>query len=197
MNTPHDNSSRVDALSHRDSVITGLWSNYGTVRKWLNARIPNSIARQTDVDDVMQEAFAEACRTVDKLADKESTAARNWLSLVARRKLIDRVRHVNAKRRSAAGDCNVSAHEVEIPAMVATPSSFVARREAKELLAIALGQLAERHQTVIRLRFFEDRTFADVAQQMEISVEAAQMLSRRALRNLKKTLGERSRIMPN
>jgi len=195
LNQQHDAHLPPNECKDAHSVITGLWSNYGTVRHWISTNISNSIARQTDADDVMQETFAEACRNADDLAKKDDKAALNWLSLVARRKLIDRFRRAGAKRRKAVESRSVTPDGVDIPAMISTPSSFVARREAKELLIRALSQLSDRHRLAIRLRFFEDRPYSEVSEQLEISVEAAQMLTKRALRKLKETLGNRSRLL--
>ena len=195
--TDPESASQHDSSDSRHSVITDLWSNYNTVRRWLTPRLPTSIARQTDADDVMQEAFVEACRHADKLTDKESKAARNWLSLVARRKLIDRIRRANSKRRKAVeANCD-SPDQSDIPALTPTPSSFLARREAEELLANALSQLPDQHRTVIQLRFFEDRTFHDVSKRMGISDVSAQRLSKRALRKLRELLDVRSQRISN
>ena len=199
MNPPRtdpESASQHDSSDSRHSVITDLWSNYNTVRRWLTPRLPTSIARQTDVDDVLQEAFVEACRHADKLTDKESKSARNWLSLVARRKLFDRIRANSRQRNAVEATCDSPAQS-DIPALTPTPSSFLARREGEELLANALSQLPDQHRTVIQLRFFEDRTFHDVSSRMGISVAAARRLSKRALRKLRGLLDVRSQRISN
>lgn len=195
MNSTSENAHLSDGNSTQHSVVVGLWSNYSIVRRWLSVRIPRSFEREADADDVLQETFAEACRHAETLATQEDTAVRNWLALVARRKLIDRVRRANSKRRKAVDQRMVSPDQVEVPAAMATPSSFVARREAKELLGNAMSQLSKRHHDVVRLRFFESMSFSDIGEQMGISEEAAQMLSNRALRKLKALLGDRSRLL--
>jgi RNA polymerase sigma-70 factor (ECF subfamily) len=66
-----------------------------------------------------------------------------------------------------------------------SPSRAAQKNAAREALDAALGRLSERHRLVIRLRVWEQLSFAEIGAKLEASEDAARMLYGRALARLR------------
>jgi RNA polymerase sigma factor (sigma-70 family) len=69
-----------------------------------------------------------------------------------------------------------------------TPSRVVARKESEALLHAALAGLPEDHRRVLELRFLKGLSLVNAAREMARTPAAIQMLSARALRELRRAL---------
>ncbi len=78
----------------------------------------------------------------------------------------------------------------ELAADITSPSQQFARNEAFLQLAEGLEGLPEHYRQVIVLRHVEDLPFAEVARQMDRTVDSVEKLWVRALAQLKQTIGE-------
>jgi len=70
---------------------------------------------------------------------------------------------------------------------VGSPVEELQLKERSQQLTCALDQLSSDHRAVLIARHFEDRSFADIAAQMDRSEPATRMLWIRALRALRET----------
>jgi len=174
---------------------TDLHEAYNQVRRSVSSSMPSRLRRQLDPEDVVQDAYAEAFRNNE--TDVDETKGVAWLCVAAKRRMIDRFRSATAQKRTVQGGEVTYPENMDIAAAfpIRTPSSFVASNEEKELLKIALAQLSERQRIAIIARFFDDLPFAEVAQQLDVSIEAAQMLVTRAIRRLRALLGNQSKTI--
>ena len=169
--------------------------HYDRLRQFVSSCMPTKLRLETDPDDILQETYTVAWPSNDTVTISEKNEKMRWLRTVARRKLIDRVRHVSRAKRNDGQRPTLHHNEDNINSRVRTPSSFAAQREAAEILEEAIGSLSDRHQSVIRLRFFEGRSFANVADELKLTVPAAQMLTKRAVNKLREALGSGSRFI--
>ena len=62
------------------------------------------------------------------------------------------------------------------------------RKEKKEIVAKALSQLSETHRRIVSLRYFEERTLAETAEIMEMSLTGIHRQEKDALRVLRRLL---------
>ncbi len=74
---------------------------------------------------------------------------------------------------------------------VVNPLDALQSKERALLLAQALDQLSADHRQVLIARHFEDRSFADIAAQMDRSEAAIRMLWVRALRALRQSFRQK------
>ena len=69
------------------------------------------------------------------------------------------------------------------------PAETLARREAVEKIREALGDLSPEEQRVVRMRVYEEKTFAGIAQELGLPLGTVLTRMRRALQRLKDILG--------
>lgn len=135
-------------------------------------------------EDVTQEAFIRLWR--NPLQVREAAAVRGWLMRVAANAAIDRAR----KPRLAALEL---APETADPQ--ARPDAPLARAEASRLVDEALAELPDRQRQAVVLSYFEGLTNAEMADVMDVSVEAVESLLARARRFLKDRLAGQWRLL--
>jgi RNA polymerase sigma factor (sigma-70 family) len=102
-----------------------------------------------------------------------------WLQQVVKTKVVDRHRFYTAQKRDArrAEDLPETA---EGGAISATPSMFAMREEERQLVSLAMEQLAEDYRTVLRLFWFEGLTHQAIALRMGRPETATRKLLSRA-----------------
>lgn len=127
-------------------------------------------ANPADAEDVLQDTMLQIVRYAP--AYRPGTNARAWILTMARHCAVDLVR---TRRTSLRADEDAL---LDIPA----PSDDFGRIEALSLLDILNS---EERQLIIH-RLFEELSYPEIAQIMEISVAAAQKRYQRALAKLKK-----------
>ena len=176
-----------------------LWTHYDLVLSYIDSSMPDSLRRVADADDILQETYASAWRSLDSLSPQDSESFGAWLKTIAKRKLIDQIRVFEARKRGGGEVTkhigNLDRRSMQVDALTGgdrSPSSEVASIEARALLNESLHKISERHQQVITLRYLDCRSLADVATQMRLSSDAAHMLLRRAIVSLRNAMGSRS-----
>ena len=173
-----------------------LHANYPALSRFVQSKLPPELRRLTDADDILQETFIEAWRYgASSYGAHVSATSIVWLRTVAKRKIIDWVRHRGARKRASDNNEPLAIHDCSESASTPAPGSDLEKQEAERILLDALEQLSPRHRMVIRLRFFEQLSFEGVAQELDVSTKAAQMLVKRATVRLKRIIGRQSRVM--
>ena len=182
-------------------VVELLWTNYDLVLGYIDSSMPDSMRNFADADDILQETYLAAWQKFDSFSEKDSGSFSGWLKTIAKRKLIDRIRMFNSKKR---GGIHVTRQTVssdgrsmqadDCVARDRSPSSEVASIEARDMLNESLGKISERHQRAIKLRYFDCRSLADVATEMSLSVDATHMLLKRAIVSLRNAMGSGSQF---
>ncbi len=190
------NSQECPDYPGNREVVELLWMNYDLVLSFIRFSMPDSIRNFADADDILQETYTAAWQKIETFSEKDSGTFSGWLKTIAKRKLIDRIRMFNSKKR---GGISVTRQVVGVPAddVVAqdrSPSSEVASIEARDMLNESLGTISERHQRAIKLRYLDGRSLGDVATEMSLSVDATHMLLKRAIVSLRNAMGSESQI---
>jgi len=135
-------------------------------RRWTNCR--------ADAEDVVQEAFVRFWRR------QHSIENRALLYATVRSTALDRLRRDQRRARREASAATDHPQFFE--------SSFVASDEGQQLLAAAVEQLPDEQREVVILKIWNELTFAEIAQILEISQNTAASRYRYALGALKKNL---------
>ncbi len=163
----------------------------GQLSTWIQPKV--------DPSDVVQQTLLEAFQDFDRFAGQNEQQWRAWLRQILARNAADLVRHYRgtAKRDprrerplqgGARGDR--SSYQLPLADQQPTPSQVLVRWEEELQVAEALLQLPEDYQEVIRLRHFQQLPFDQVAQAMNRSRPAVQMLWLRAVRRLAQVMKE-------
>lgn len=135
-------------------------------RRWTNCR--------ADAEDIVQEAFVRFWRR------QHSIENRALLYAAVRSAALDRLRKDQRRARREAAVAFDGAESVDPP--------FAAREEGQQLLAAAVERLPDEQREVVILKIWNELTFAEIANILEISQNTAASRYRYALGALKKTL---------
>ena len=130
-----------------------------------------ALISQEDVDDLTQDVFLAVVRSLTSF-ERGSTFA-TWLYAITNHKVSDYYRH----RRKRA-EVKLSSYRQEAHLVASDPS---ASAEDRALVRQVLRQLPERYRQLLLLRFAEDLSFKEIAQVMDLSLEATKSLYRRAI----------------
>jgi RNA polymerase sigma-70 factor (ECF subfamily) len=120
------------------------------------------------VEDVTQEVFLAAMRSIRRY--RERSSFRTWISAIARHKAIDYYR----KRGRQLEAVSLDAGEGNDP-----PSRDAWQERA--LVRVALQHLPAHYQEILFLRLAEGMRFKEIAEELDISLEATKSRYRRAV----------------
>lgn len=132
--------------------------------------------RSDEADDVTQEIFLHAWRTIDAL--REPAAFGGWIGAMARRRAIDHLR----KRRDEVG--------IDTTAPVAAGSQHAAA-EAAEALA-AIHELPEAYRETLVLRLVEGLSGPEIARLTGLAPDSVRVNLHRGFKLLRERLGIQS-----
>nr|WP_179961575.1 RNA polymerase sigma factor [Pikeienuella piscinae] len=134
----------------------------------------------TEAEDVAQEAMMRLWRIAPDWRDGEAKLS-TWLHRIAANLCIDRLR----KRRRSGPPLD----EIEEPADPA-PSAVAHLVAGDRAAAVsrAIARLPERQRIAVTLRHFEDRANPEIAEMLEVSVDAVESLLMRGRRALARDL---------
>jgi RNA polymerase sigma-70 factor (ECF subfamily) len=159
------------------------------VESWLQAKV--------DASDLVQQTFLEAYRDFTRFHGATEGEWLGWLRQILSHNAADFVRqyHQTGKRQARREvrldnpfDSAALGGLANIADSGETPSQCLLRKERELQLADALAQLAPDHREVIILRNLQRLPFDEVAQRMNRSRPAAQMLWMRAIQKLQEIL---------
>lgn len=140
-------------LPGRRESIQQLVDDYYAVLYRYAYRLSGSAA---DADDLTQDAFCKAQSQLSQLRDH--TRAKSWLFSILRNAYLHRVRAQSAHR------CISLDQVADLPENAAEPMPEV----EPERLQQALDELAEVFRTPVILYYFEDFSYRDIAEQMDL-----------------------------
>jgi RNA polymerase sigma-70 factor (subfamily 1) len=162
-----------------------------------HARLEAQLKAKAGPSDLVQETFIAAKRAWKDLKEKPGSEeeVRLWLRnvLLARLKALRR-RYYRAQSRSLRRERSLdqSASKDLLDELLIqkceTPRGTFDRRALTKWIEDALNRLTPAYRQVIVWRNHDGRSFADIGQRMERSSDAARMLWRRAIAQLKKEL---------
>jgi len=154
----------------------------GVVRSLTAARL----SRGADAEDAAQDAFLRAFEQLPRLTDPERFAG--WLSTIAVNSALMKLRS-GARRRVTS----LTVLEAEPVSTAAPVSSTAEKAEDAAQLTALVGELDEKTQVVLALRFREDMAVKDIAERVGDNPPAVAMRISRALRRLRALMEERGK----
>lgn len=201
--------SEVDLLKRaiggdRDATGQVLWMHYNRLHRHVATQIPKSLSRVIDPDDVLEEAFVRVWQHIQEFQIQGPDSFYAWLKTTSQRVLLDKIRAHRAVKRGAGRlpaeappkqDSSVESLLDLIAVDFATPSQSAMRREAEQVLRVAIAGLPEHYRQAVELRYLKGRPVADVAARMGRTEGAVQMLCQRALKRLRDEMGNASQYL--
>jgi RNA polymerase sigma-70 factor (ECF subfamily) len=196
-----ESSELVNRVIHGDKrALAELFDTQRPrLRRIVNFRLDRRIYGRVGADDVLQEAFMNACGQLKALLRDHPPTVFIWLRQIVNQTLADvHRRHLGAKKRTAkrdislhAGGPTASSSEwlaFHLLGHLTSPSQAALRAELAEQLDQALSMLSEIDREVLALRHFEELTNTETAHVLNMTVQAASMRYVRAISRLRKVL---------
>ncbi len=160
----------------------------GQVRR----RLGRAARRDGDTEDYVQLTLCEVLRSGPRFACDDPVAFRALLARIVENTLIDRVRYLHRQQRDRRREQGLPSGSVVVLGAFADPATAppakVAAQEEREWLRLALELLEPDDRLVVRLRDWEECSFAAVGERLGIAEEAARKRYARALPKLARKL---------
>ena len=151
---------------------------------------------QEDAADVAQEAFLSAWRGLPSF--RGDAGFSTWLYRLTSNAAIDCLRRDRRQRVSASLDDGELGMEVSDPAP--TPQEQAESESLREAVRWGLGELSNEHREVLALREFQELSYEEIAQQLDMdlgTVKSRISRARGALRKILLKSGNLSGFLPS
>ena len=194
----------VEAAQSGNRAALGqlLLLHYDQLERFLTPKMSAPLTRTVTVDDVIQQAFAEAFRDIQAFEMRGEGAFYAWLKTIAEHRLQDAIKQQARKKRGgefrqiglAADDATRTYQDLMqiLSAEDPTASQMLARQEGVQAIQVAIAGLSEDYREALRLRYFERLSIEETAEVMGRTPAAVRSLTDRAKKKLREVLGSLS-----
>jgi len=138
-----------------------------TYSKTLFSYAATRLNSQSDAEDVVQETFLKAYRSLASF--KPGTDAKSWLFQILINTIRDHYRKASSRGATMPIE-DVDETTIEISALAPSPEEIAVQREQSEMLAEALTKLPEQLAAPLMLREIADQSYKDIASALEIPI---------------------------
>jgi RNA polymerase sigma factor (sigma-70 family) len=161
---------------------------FDTLSRRLRPALMRHFQRRTasvsDAEELVQELFLRLLRRADLFALENLDG---YVFEAAANLARDRVR-----RQQARGGCHIDIADIEAATDDPSPEQVVDARKRLDLMLVALDGLPPRARTIVILRRFENLTYRQIAERLDISVSAVEKHMVRSMSALRAALGTTS-----
>lgn len=140
----------------------------------------------TEIDDVAQEVFIKIYLNINKYSP-EKGALGSWIATITKRTCIDHFRAKGYKLEMVTK--SLSDMVIEKPG-VESSDSLINRKMNKTIIEKVLSFLSDRHRTVLRLFYLEERTYKEMGEKLGIPYTRVGVEKIRAERSMKEMIKE-------
>ncbi len=144
--------------------------------------------RKAEAEDVTQQTFLLAMEKLSQL--RKPSSARSWLMTIARNCFLKRLR--NNSKSHAASDLNV---DVEQFTQEVEPASICDDFDEGALQRTLL-ELDPHHRVVIMMFYFEEMSYREIADQLDLKIGTVMSRLSRAKARLKDAMVRQTNAMP-
>jgi RNA polymerase sigma factor (sigma-70 family) len=163
------------------AVVAALYVDHGEeLRRFLIGLVRDPQL----ASDVLQATFA---KLVERGHETQETTRKAWLFRVAYHEAMA------VRRRQSVGDRVYRSVALQLGEAAGSADEPLVRLESVEAVRAALDQLPLEQRQVVRMRIYEDKTFAVIAQELKIPLGTALGRMRAALQKLKTRLDHSTR----
>jgi RNA polymerase sigma-70 factor (ECF subfamily) len=198
MSDPSRDTTELDQLQRGgEEAVAALFARYREkLLRMVSLRLDGRVAGKVDGEDVLQDAFVEACRRIRDYLERPSVPFFVWLRQITSQVLIDthrrylgaQMRDVNLEvtmHRPASAGTSSAFLVAQLADSLTAPSQRAVREEMLCELKAALQRLGEMDREVLVLRHLEELSNNEVAQILGIDKYAASKRYLRALARLR------------
>ncbi|AFM23323.1 RNA polymerase sigma factor, sigma-70 family [Desulfomonile tiedjei DSM 6799] len=189
------NGDRRDDMELVDSCLSGseaAWTEFhGQYHLLIEAVVRRHSRSSTDDgrEDLIQEVYKSLVEALAEY-DGHSSSLRTYVSMVAKRTCIDCWRGTSTMSRTGTNE-PVEHHDNTNPGHVALrcgddpPDEQVAKAEFGQMVRTALSHISEGCQELLKLRFFSDLTYEEMADRLGKKVNSVNVHVLRCIAHLR------------
>ena len=145
------------------------------------------VALAEDREDILQNAFIKAYRNLNSF--DPSLAFSSWMYRIAHNETMSFFRSKNARPQIILDEGNESLI-AELKDEGADTAALAEMRISREELTKAFEKVSARYRDILTLRFFENRSYVEMSDILELPVGTVSTLIHRAKQALRKALPE-------
>jgi RNA polymerase sigma-70 factor (ECF subfamily) len=193
---PKEERSRLNIAEDHDLVrkaLDGDQSAYARLREkyWgsLNAMLYRMVRNREDADDLTQEAFIKAFRSMSSF--NFDYAFSTWLYRIGSNNCIDYLRKKRLKTVSMDEPVTTRKGEFErqyVDVNAPMPDGHITAQERSVILKKAIAELPEKYRLVIELRHVREMEYQDIAEELDLPLGTVKAHLFRARARLAKAL---------
>ena len=145
-------------------------------------------------DDIFQETFIKAVKVIDEGRYADSGKFLSWVLRIAHNRVLDHFRREKSNRQvneSEAGYDVIGTMRFSEP----TAEDDIVHGEIEETIRELIARLPDEQQEVVRLRYYDKLSFAEIAEQTDVSINTALGRMRYALINLRRMIQEKNLVL--
>ena len=168
------------------------------LKKMIDMRLDRKLLARVDSSDIVQEAFIEASRRLPEFLEAPKVSPYMWLRQIGRQTLAVHYRqHVGTAMRAVDLEVGLNrllnAHSEsmvgDLAASMASAHSTIAKAELLQQMLKLVESMTPEDRDVLSLKQLEQLTFEEVAEELNINVEAAKKRYQRAVIRLGRMAG--------
>jgi RNA polymerase sigma-70 factor, ECF subfamily len=151
-------------------------------------KLSESLRREFEVDDIIQEVFLEASRDLESFTYRSPGSFMGWLSRIADHVIADEARMQSRQKRNAGERVRLRSESNPLgpePIDFTTPSRIMSQQERVDALYACLDALPPDYRAVILMAKVECLPLAEIAERLNRSREATAVLLCRALQRVR------------
>jgi len=170
----------------------------------LARKIPPTLKRWINEEDIVQETSIEALRDINSFRPQGPDAFYCWLASIAEHRMLDAIKANRAAKRGGRAPTVFGKGDDDGSAMILlevisqydrTPSSLAAGHEAVSALQVALAGLQDDYRKALSLRYLERLPVAKIAARMGRDERAIHNLCHRGLLQLREAMGRATQFL--
>ncbi len=153
------------------------------VDNFVRLRVGAHLRKKVEIDDVVQQTFANAFTSIEQFRGKDGETFLRWLRGIAERVILELARYHRREQILYMDHDEVAPNDV-------SPSRSLRRSERFERLKEALDSLSPDYRDVVVMARLKGLRIDEIARRMNRSPNAVAHLLSRALVKLRKAFGE-------
>ncbi len=194
--TPFAGDSGAEIARARNGCQVTMGKLLDEIRAYLHTvaacGIDTDIRGKLSASDLVQETLLDAHRNFQAFNGQNSVQLKAWIRRILINNLINHYRRLrDTKKRDVSREKNDFQVDELVTKEAETPSQVAIEREEQLMLDQEMAQLPESYRHVILLRHREQLTFAEIAERLGKSGDAARMIWYRAFDQLSKAIDKR------
>lgn len=142
-------------------------------------------------DDIFQETFIKAVRVIDEGRYTDSGKFLSWVLRIAHNRVLDHFRREKSNKQINESDAGYDVLGTMRFAQPTVEDQMISSQIEEDVRTL-VEMLPNEQREVVKLRYYSKLSFAEIAEQTEVSINTALGRMRYALINLRKMIQEKN-----